>query len=86
MDRLPFAALRPIGRPLKRVARMFGLPRVLQRGDEIFLALALEFFLGGLEVGHARGDFFPLASEAVLRFGHAHPFFESCPRVVSHGH
>ena len=61
---------------------MLRVLRVLKRGDEIFLALALEFFLRGFEVCHAYGDFFPLPSEAILRFGHAHPFFDSCPRAL----
>jgi hypothetical protein len=52
---------------------------VFQRGDKIFRALALEFFLGGFEVCNAACDFFPLASEVVLRFGHAHIPFDSCP-------
>jgi hypothetical protein len=51
---------------------MFRLPRIRQRGDEIFLALAFEFFLRGFEVCHACCDFFPLASQSILI--HAHPF------------
>ena len=47
---------------------------VFQRSDKIFRALALEFFLGGFEVCNAACDFFALASEVVLQFGHAHPF------------
>ena len=47
---------------------------VFQRGDKVFRALALEFFLGSFEVCNAACDFFPLAREVVLRFGHAHPF------------
>jgi hypothetical protein len=55
---------------------------IFQRREKIFLALALEFFLGGLEVGDARGDFFAFLREAVLQFGHAHPFFDSCPASI----
>jgi hypothetical protein len=50
------------------------LEGILQRGYKIFLALALEFLLGGSEVCHARSDFFALLRESVFLFGHAHPF------------
>jgi hypothetical protein len=52
--------------------------RIGKRGDEIFVALAFEFFLGGFEGGNPHCDFFPLAREVVFTFGHAHPFFKSC--------
>jgi hypothetical protein len=61
---------------------LMSVARVFQRRDEIFRALALEFFLSGFEVGHARGDFFALSRKAVLLFGHAHPFFDSCPALI----
>lgn len=54
---------------------------IFQRGHEIFVALAFELFLGGLEACNARCDFFPLASEAIFLFGHAHPF-DSCPAAI----
>ena len=56
------------------MTRRFRMPRIIQRGDAIFFALALEFFLRGFEICDAGRDFFPLPSEAILRFGHAHPF------------
>jgi hypothetical protein len=49
-------------------------PGILQRRYEIFLAFPLEFFLVGFEVCDERCDFFPLLSDSVLLFGHAHPF------------
>jgi hypothetical protein len=61
---------------------MFRVPCVFQRCRKILFALALEFFLGGFEIGYAYGDFFPLPSEAILRFSHAHPFFESCSAPI----
>jgi hypothetical protein len=75
-------ALRPEWYAFKRVTRMFRMPRVFHRCRKIFFALALEFFLGGFEIGYACGDFFPLPSEAILRFSHAHPFFESCSTPI----
>jgi hypothetical protein len=59
-------------------ARRFGVARIVQRRDKIFLAFAFEFFLRGPEVCNARCDFLTLLREAVVLFGHAHPF-ESCP-------
>ena len=56
------------------MARIFRVAGIFERRDEIFLALAFEFFLGRLEVCNTRCDFFPLQSGAVLLFGHAHPF------------
>jgi hypothetical protein len=53
--------------------------RIGKRGDEIFVALAFEFFLGGFEGGNPHCDFFPLAREAVFTFGHAHPFLIRVP-------
>ena len=55
------------------------MPGVFQRGDEIFVALAFEFLLGGFEAGDAGGDLFPLACDPVLLFGHAHPFLIVVP-------
>ena len=61
------------------MTRMFRMPRIIQCGDAIFFALALEFFLGGFEVCNPACDFFPLASKIVLRFGHAHPYLSRVP-------
>jgi len=66
-------ALGPERRALGAVAGIFPLG-ILQCGDEIFGALALEFFLRRFEICDARGNFFSLQSEAVRMFGHAHPF------------
>src|SRR6202158_6554830 len=57
---------------------------VFQRRDEIFLTLALEFFLRRFEVRDAACDLFPLQSGVVLLFGHAHPF-DSCPTSIGGG-
>ena len=65
------------------MTRMFRMPRIIQRGDAIFFALALEFFLRGFEICDARRDFFPLPSEAILRFGHAHPYLSRVPRSLA---
>jgi hypothetical protein len=65
--------LRPERRAFNSRPDIF-MPGVLQRGHEIFLALAFEFFLRGFEAGNARDDFFPLQSGVVWLFGHAHPF------------
>ena len=56
------------------------MARVIQRRDEIFLALALELFLSGFEGCDPCCNFFPLPSGVVLLF-HAHPF-DSCPRAL----
>ena len=77
------AALRPEWYTFKRVTRMFRVPRVFQRRRKILFALALEFFLGGFEIGYAYGDFFPLPSEAILRFSHAHPFLSRVPHPLT---
>jgi hypothetical protein len=53
--------------------------RIGERGDEIFIALAFEFFLGGFESGDPHCDFFPLAREPIFTFGHAHPFLIRVP-------
>jgi hypothetical protein len=65
--------LRPERRAFNSRPDIF-MPGVLQRGREIFLALAFEFFLRGFEAGNARNDFFPLQSGVIWLFGHAHPF------------
>jgi hypothetical protein len=62
--------------------RPFRSSRVGERGDEIFVALAFEFFLGGFEGGDPHCDFFPLAREAIFPFGHAHPFLSRVPRSL----
>lgn len=61
--------LGPEPRALDSVARVF------HRGHEIFLAFALEFFLGDFEICNAHCDLFTRLSEPVLPFGHDHPFF-----------
>jgi hypothetical protein len=67
----------PEPRPLESASS-----RIRQRGDEIFVALAFEFFLGGFEGGDPHCDFFPLAREAIFPFGHAHPFLIRVPRSL----
>src|ERR1700692_1622299 len=83
--RLAMAASRPERGALPHVARVFAVARIVQRGGAIFLALAPEFFLGGFEICHARGDLFALTSAAVFFLGHAHPLFESCPARICLG-
>lgn len=61
---------------------IFRVARIFQRRDEIFLALASEFFLRGFEVRDAARDFFPLGSGAILLFGHTH-LFDSYPMPIS---
>ena len=61
------------------------MARIVQGGDEIFLTLAFEFLLGGLEARDPGDDFFSLQCGVVLRFGHAHPSFravDSCPASI----
>lgn len=55
------------------------MPGIIECRDAVFLALALEFFLDGFEIRHARRNLFALPSEALAFFHQAHPFFESCP-------
>lgn len=50
--------------------------RILQRGDEVFLAFARESLLRRPEVGHARCDLCPLRGEALFLFGHAISFLD----------
>lgn len=66
--------LRPERRTFERAARPFAVARVFERGDEIFIALASEFFLGGFEACHARCDLVALARQPVVLFTHIHPF------------
>jgi hypothetical protein len=80
-QRAALILLRPQRRAFHRMARVFAVAGAVQRGKEIFLALALESFLGGFEIRHARGDLFALARAAVLVLGHAYPF-----RIVSGTH
>ena len=75
-------SLRPEWYAFKRATRMFRLPCVFERRRKILFAFALEFFLGGFEIGYAYGNFFPLPSEAILRFSHAHPFSSRVPRPL----
>jgi hypothetical protein len=72
--RLAMADSRPERRASEGVARTFAVARVFQSREEIFLALAFEFFLSRFEDCHARSNFFALPSAAVLLFSHAHPF------------
>ena len=64
-------------------ARRFGVPRVLQRRDKIFLAFALEFFLRGPEVCNAHCDFLAFPRQSILLFGHAHPFLSRVPSPLA---
>src|ERR1700731_4959921 len=66
--------LRPERHGLDGAPWAFEMPRAFQRRRKIFRALALEFFLRGLEEGDAGSDFFPLRS-GVVSCGHAHPLF-----------
>ena len=61
---------------------------VVQCGEKILLAFALEFFLRGLEARDARSDFFPLFPHrggGVALFGHAHPFLIRVPSSLTAG-
>jgi hypothetical protein len=67
-----FADWIPALSPERRAGK--SAPGIAERGGVIFLALAFEFLLRGLEARYPCGDFFARTRESFFLFGHAYPF------------
>jgi hypothetical protein len=60
-------------------ARIVAVKRFLKRRDEVFLTLALEFFLDRFETRDPRCDLFALSRQPFVFLRHASPFLIRIP-------